>query len=281
MADRIGFVVLNYVNYDETVRCVESILNLPASAPIIVVDNCSPNDSFEHLQSRFSSVPAVTVIHTGRNGGYSMGNNFGIRTLRQMGIDNVVIATSDTRIESLNLVERCLSARDAGIAVVGPFVMSDEPGSSNPLLHRLTLQYIAAIKLGWLWTLLKNTAFSFSLLKPRTRVHGLGIASICTSALHDVYMLHGCFLFLSEHYLCQFPQLDEDIFMYGEEDLIAYNCIHQGLRMVYDPAIRIYHGDSKSTSPGDFRLRESVQSMATLRRKLSLFSLLHAYFRSR
>ena len=279
MSSPLGFVVLNYVNYDETVRCVESIMALPGDAPIVVVDNASPNGAFDILAGRYADVLRVTVLQSERNGGYSSGNNVGIRALRERGIINVVIATSDTRVESLDLIDRCLAARDAGAAVVGPYVRGDEPGSDNPMLQRLTLQYIAAIHLGKLWTALKKILLRTG-ISPRSKRIPDSAHEGCSTALVDVYMVHGCFLFLSEHYLSVFDELDEDLFMYGEEDLIAFNCIRRGLRVVYDPRMVVYHGDAKSTSPGEFRLRAVAASMATLRRKIRFGPLIHAYLRS-
>jgi len=275
MTPALGFVVLNYVNYDETTHCVGSILARSVDAPIIVVDNASPNGAFEVLVRHFAGDPRVTVLQSGRNGGYSFGNNVGIRALRERGINNVVIATSDTRVESADLVERCLAARDAGIAVVGPYVRSDHPGSDNPILPRLTLQYIAAIHWGKLWKSMKAVALRTVFRNRAQRT------SDAHSGLSDVYMVHGCFLFLSEHYLSAFPELDEDLFMYGEEDLIAFNCARRGLRAAYDPKMVIFHGDAKSTSPGEFRLRAMAASMITLRRKMRFASLIHAYLHSR
>jgi hypothetical protein len=97
----------------------------------------------------------------------------------------------------------------------------------------------------------------------------------------DVYMVHGCFLFLSEHYLRVFAELDEDLFMYGEEDLIAFNCARQKLRIVYDPLMCVYHGDAKSTQGGDFRRRAVAASMETLRKKMILGALFNAYYTTR
>ncbi|UXH77635.1 glycosyltransferase [Roseateles amylovorans] len=279
MSSDLGFVVLNYVNHDETVRCVDSILALKGDAPVVVVDNASPNGAFDVLARHFAGHARVSVLQSGRNGGYSAGNNVGIRALRERGILNVVIATSDTRVESPDLAARCLAARDAGIAVVGPYVRGDEPGSDNPMLRRLTLQYIAAIHLGKLWTAMKAVALG-TMLKPRATRTSDPSGKDAPAGISDVYMVHGCFLFLSEHYLRDFGELDEDIFMYGEEDLIAFNCVRRGLRVVYDPRMVIYHGDAKSTSPGEFRLRAVAASMATLRRKMRFRSLLHAYLRS-
>ncbi|MDY0744270.1 glycosyltransferase [Paucibacter sp. R3-3] len=279
MSPDLGFVVLNYVNHDETVRCVDSILALAGAAPVVIVDNASPNGAFDVLARHFAGHARVSVLQAGRNGGYSAGNNVGIRALRERGILNVVIATSDTRVESPDLIARCVAARDAGIAVAGPYVRGDEAGSDNPMLPQLTLQYIAAIHLGKLWTALKRIAMH-TVVKPRT-TRTPDPSGPDAPGVADVYMVHGCFLFLSEHYLRAFGELDEDIFMYGEEDLIAFNCVRRGLRVVYDPRMVIYHGDAKSTSPGEFRLRAAAASMTTLRRKMRVGPLIHAYFRSR
>jgi len=282
MSNSPGFVVLNYVNHRETVACVESILALPGAPRIVVVDNLSPNDSFAVLEQAFRGHPQVTVLQAGRNGGYSAGNNVGIDALRQAGVFDVVIATSDTRVESTDLLERCAAAKRDGVAVLGPYIRSPAPGSQNPMLPRLTLQYIAATHFGKVWTRLKALAF-------RTLLRGHVPATPHDSADNlsapvDVYMVHGCFLYLSEHYLRQFPRLDEDLFMYGEEDLISFNCMRRGLRVVYDPRMRIYHGDGKSThKEGErldaFRNRGFALSLSTLRKKMPLGALIHAYVR--
>jgi GT2 family glycosyltransferase len=279
MPHTFGFVVLNYLNFRETIDCVESILVLAGDHRIVVVDNLSPNESFEVLEARFRDDARVSVRQAGRNGGYSSGNNVGIHELRAQGIDDILIATSDTRIETPDLLERCAAARADGVAVVGPYVRGDTPGSQNPMLPRLTLRYIAAIHLGDTWTWLKGLAFRTVLRHRTPGPHPTPDGSI--TAPVDVYMVHGCFMYLSAHYFRHFPQLDEDLFMYGEEDLISFNCIRRGLRIRYDPLMRVYHGDGKSTSAGDFRRRAVSVSMAQLRHKMGIGQLVQAYVRSR
>ncbi len=96
-----GVVVLNYNDHESSVTCVHSLIACdPAPRKIIVVDNESPNGSLSILQSALGSLPTVEVIGSGFNGGYSFGNNVGIRRLRAEGFLHVVIATSDTIVES-------------------------------------------------------------------------------------------------------------------------------------------------------------------------------------
>jgi len=280
---RFGFVVLNYVSHDESVGCVESILRLPGDDyRVVVVDNASPNDSFDVLHGRFGADPRITVLRSPRNGGYSSGNNVGIRALRDMGIADVIIATSDTRVEDDRLLAHCAAAKAQGIGVVGPYIRDLNGSPQNPLLARLSLRYIAAIHFGRAWDRLREALAR----SPLRRALAIGMPDAeraeAPGQATDVYMVHGCFLYLSEHYLRHYPLLDEDLFMYGEEDLIAYNCLRARLRTVYQPAMRVQHRDARSTAQGGgFREKAVAASMKTLRAKMAFTSLVHAYVAAR
>ena len=49
---KLGIVILNYLNYKDTIECVNSILNMgyPVEG-IVIVDNHSENDSFKILKT--------------------------------------------------------------------------------------------------------------------------------------------------------------------------------------------------------------------------------------
>lgn len=281
MSTRFGFVVLNYQNYQETIDCVASIARLPGDDyRIVVVDNQSPNDSYDVLSAYFAGDARISVLQSGRNGGYSFGNNVGIAALRREGIVDVIIATSDTRVEDDALLQRCAAAKAAGVAVLGPYVRDPNDAPQNPMEARLSLRYIGALHLGAAWDALRALLARSGL----RRTLGIGVpdsirsqGAVAAAGLVDVYMVHGCFLYLSEHYLREFPLLDEEIFMYGEEDLLAYNCLRRRLRMAYDPQMRVHHRDAKSTSGGDFRSKTVRASMKTLRGKIGFIKLVHGY----
>ena len=80
----IGIVVLNYVNYSETIKCVSSLLKQEnVSARIVIVENGSGNESAERLRGAFDGEKTVTVVDTGKNLGYAKGNNIGIKHLQE------------------------------------------------------------------------------------------------------------------------------------------------------------------------------------------------------
>lgn len=76
----IGIVILNYNSYEDTIALVKELQNqtLAKDLKIVVIDNCSPNDSFlklKHLEEFYSN---TIVIKTKANLGYAKGNNFGL-----------------------------------------------------------------------------------------------------------------------------------------------------------------------------------------------------------
>ena len=80
MKSEIGIIILNYNNYELTIKCAENLLNLEVDAIILIVDNKSTNDSFNILKQHFYN--KIDVIQSGQNKGYSSGNNLGFKYLK-------------------------------------------------------------------------------------------------------------------------------------------------------------------------------------------------------
>ena len=70
-------IVLNYNDFDNTFHYINRIRNYAKLDYILIVDNCSTDESFERLQKLKDD--KVNVIRTDRNEGYASGNNFGVR----------------------------------------------------------------------------------------------------------------------------------------------------------------------------------------------------------
>lgn len=67
-----------------TKTCVDQLLNLRVQADLVIVDNHSEDASFASLRKRYADIPNVLVIETEKNGGYSYGNNAGIRAAERI-----------------------------------------------------------------------------------------------------------------------------------------------------------------------------------------------------
>ncbi len=249
-----GFVVLNYNNYQDTIACVESILQITHRQDycIVVVDNASPNMSFEILMSKYSGHIKVTLLSSNVNNGYSAGNNIGIRMLLEMGIEQVIIATNDTELISPNILDEFDKLNLSDVGIVGTDVLSVEGKHQNPTLCRPTFLYYLNMYLFEPMVMLRSGIYKLlpSVERNRRTVLAEEIENLSAGELlsvSSVYMLHGCFLFLTKSYLGKVGLLDENLFMYGEEDLMSWNCERHGLKRLYLPTIKILHKDGQST----------------------------------
>ena len=92
----LGIVILNYLNYKDTLECVKSLLGQSYKAfYIVIVDNHSANESYQVLRNKFSGVENISVVQTSANLGFAKGNNQGIKILKEMGIRKVLVSNND------------------------------------------------------------------------------------------------------------------------------------------------------------------------------------------
>lgn len=90
-------IVLNYNDYETTELLLNNAIKIEKIEQIIVVDNCSTDNSYEKLKKRENS--KIDVIRTSDNGGYSSGNNFGIRyAIKHYSPKYLLIANPDVKL---------------------------------------------------------------------------------------------------------------------------------------------------------------------------------------
>ncbi len=113
----VYIVVLNWNNYKDTIECIRSLQKTTYhNYEIIIVDNGSTNDSQKILEEEF---PEIKLIQTGKNLGYSGGNNRGIKYALEHGADLIWVLNPDTLVDPQVLTElvRGMSGSGVGIAV--------------------------------------------------------------------------------------------------------------------------------------------------------------------
>lgn len=94
---KTAVIILNWCNATATIHCVETLLEYSDfDGPICVVDNASPDGSFEVLTN---SLPGCTVLRNNTNSGYTGGNNYGLRWAFDNGCDAVLILNNDVDVQ--------------------------------------------------------------------------------------------------------------------------------------------------------------------------------------
>lgn len=129
----ISFVILNYNGHLETEKLVRSISTWDASKlnyNVIIVDNCSSDDSYDLLTKAFIGNNRIDVIKSERNGGYSYGNNYGSEyAMRKYQPTYIAIANPDIEIDQDTVIKllETFSVNDR-IAMCAP-IMKSRDGS--------------------------------------------------------------------------------------------------------------------------------------------------------
>ena len=109
----ISFITICYNGFKDTCELIESLQSKihSVSYEIIVVDNASREDEATQIHNLY---PSVIAIRSNENGGFSGGNNIGIRAAKGK---YIFLINNDTYIESDNiayLIERLESRPEIG-----------------------------------------------------------------------------------------------------------------------------------------------------------------------
>lgn len=123
--DNTVCIILNYNDADTAMGLARELKGSREISRILVVDNCSTDDSWERLQALR---PEVQLLRTDRNGGYGWGNQEGIDlAVRLWDPEFILIANPD-----IHVTDRCIRkvkealVRTEGAAVGSALVASPE-----------------------------------------------------------------------------------------------------------------------------------------------------------
>lgn len=200
-------VVLNYNDADTTLTFVEMARKCETIDKIVVVDNCSSDDSFLKLERLKSE--KVDVIRTPRNGGYSYGNNYGCRYI----MDNYepqlfFISNPDVRFENETLLQmEMLLKTNSEIGVVAPIVNQGYNVWNLPNFCGL-IESIFMI-----WFNLEKKLIKNKLLNSNNYYEIVGV-------------VEGSFFAISHEAYRKIDGFDEKTFLYCEENILAKR-LHQ------------------------------------------------------
>lgn len=100
------FIILNYKTYKDTLVLVDSLLEQGlGNRRIIIIDNASPNESYEILNAKYGNNGSVDVIYSEENGGFSKGNNIGLRFAKKYNPRYACVINNDVRFSISTIQE--------------------------------------------------------------------------------------------------------------------------------------------------------------------------------
>lgn len=216
----LAIVVLNYNNSRLTIYAAESLLKLNIGLHVIVVDNFSNDNSRSELYDALMNRENIHLILNDKNFGYAHGNNIGIKFAEKLGfIEYVGIMNPDVLIDAVTLMALVDRLQDDRIGFItskvcynGRFNIPNECA-----WHLPTLMDLLAF-----CTLIGYVQMHFlARLGFKNNVQGYYSQEHYCDDIAIVDSVQGCFFMGKLSTFLAIGNLDENTFLYYEENILA------------------------------------------------------------
>lgn len=252
----IVFVVLHYLAEDITEKCVDSIFNnVDGNKRVIIVDNYSPNDSYQRLVKYYIKNNSVDIIKSEYNGGFAYGNNIGYKYAKKnFNPEFIIVMNNDMEIHQKNFMGLILkSYNENKFAILGPDIYSVKyKYHQNP--QSMKNFTINKLKKKRLLLLIKNKIKAIYWV--RWKIFGRFRVEKGATYSDKPYKenivenvpLHGSFYVFSKKFIDEKDAcFDEGTFMYLESYILAFNAMLDKMKMIYDPRLKVIHYEDMAT----------------------------------
>lgn len=244
----LGIVIVSYRSDEQTIRFVrEEMSRIRVPHRIVVVDN---GVGAGQVSPMAKLLTGVAVISTDNNG-YAAGNNAGATWLLQQGpVSAFLFTNTDLVLASDDVVDklygRLMELYDVG--AIGPEVVGLDGCRQSPRGY-----------LG-LWDRYVWMYLSTPFLSPerKNRRFLLDYAERAQEGPH--YFLSGSFLMVKASCWEEMGHLDEETFLYAEENILFDRLQHIGKCCWFYPQVRVIHEHAKTINAAyDARKRGRMQ----------------------
>ncbi|MBE6149985.1 MAG: glycosyltransferase family 2 protein [Firmicutes bacterium] len=216
------FLIVNYNDYENTNKLVSNIKDYKCIDKIIIVDNNSKLEEKELLKN----ISSAEVLYLEENKGYSSAINYGSKYL----IDNlgdcyIIISNADIIINSEKDIKKLISNFDNNTAIVSPII--NEHGIYNK---------------GWKLPkpkheILSNIPIVSKKIKKKLEYD-------LKEEITKVDVVSGCFFIIDSRVLESIDYLDENVFLYYEENILSVKIKKINKDILIDKTVEIIHNHS-------------------------------------
>ncbi len=219
----IGFVIVNYNDAKTTIKLLENIKDYSCIDRIVVVDNQSTDDSFQVLNAYECDKIKILQRSDGRE--FGKGVNFGLRYLKDQGIFYSFVSNSDVEISKEEVLQKMIQRREQAI-VMGP-VIREHSGYNRGWKVPSNLQL-----------LLLSIPFFYRFFLSMNQYSD----DYYSKSFLPVEVVSFCFFFVSILDLEPVGYLDDQVFLYFEENIVSKKLKKQGIYLCND--VEVFHNHS-------------------------------------
>lgn len=221
---QVAVIVLNYNGKECLPRCLDSLAQLEYSnREIIIVDNCSSDDSFLTAERMF---PQHTFVRNTKNEGFAKGMNIGIRLALARGAEWCWLVNYDTETAPTALTQLIVEAQkhpEAGL--LSPVIYEKE--SARPWFAKGEIDFF------------------------RMRaIHNQPNQEEASSGSYQSEFLTGCALLIKKELIETIGFLDERFFLYYEDADYSLRATLAGFACLVAPEASVWHSEESRLRPG-------------------------------
>ena len=227
----LSIIIVNYATYQLTKDTVLSVLSTinDISYEIVIVDNDSPDDSFERLNRDFKDNSNITLIQNDNNDGFATANNIGIRNSTG---EYVLLLNSDVIVKQYT-INQCLQymKENGNIGCLGCKVVLPDGNLDKACRRSFPTFEVSFYRLTGL-----------SKIFPKSkRFNRYNLSYLDENDVYPVDCVVGAFMLIPRDVMLKCGCLDESYFMYGEDIELCYNIKQLGYDVIYYGKAEITH----------------------------------------
>lgn len=229
MQQPLAIVIINWNSYEVTKHTLQSLAKTSYQQyDIIVVDNCSTDNSAEKLKTEFST---IIFIQSQENKGFAGGNNIGLKYVLENGYEYVLMLNSDVEVEP-DFLEPLIKKLES----------SNHIGAVQPLIY-----FYHDHELVW------NAGSKYNALLGKAttpQYNKKDIGQTLRNKQKSIDWISGCAFMVKTEVLKKVGLLQAAYFMYYEDVDLSFRIKEAGYTLSYEPSSVIYHiaGHSQKSS---------------------------------
>lgn len=234
----VGMVILNYNDSETVIKLYETIKSYKTIDYVVIVDNCSTDDSFVRLKESCK----CDVIMTKKNGGYAYGNNRGICWLRDnYSCKYFIVSNPDVIFEEQFVKKIVKKMKDNSSIGIMSGVMHDRNGDIVKSPYGTTTSYKKA---------LLECFYLYRYYQMNYAVNKLQLEK----ELNYVQVIWGSLFVISDEAYKAIGGFDEGTFLYHEENIISERMKRAGYKEAILTTVSFNHIHAVSISKGTDRM---------------------------
>lgn len=262
----LTFLILNYKNVEDTIKCVNSIQASKFHIyNIVIVDNGSDDGSYEKLSNLYGKTKNFYILKSENNLGFSKGNNLGYEFIKkQIKTDFIIVTNNDVLFPQSDMGERIQEIyKQTGFFVLGPDIyvrhnhehqspmMLSLPNKKSIEQELKMYEYYQEFPKKWVVRRrmqdTKNRICQSSKLINNFYCKIKRKPPIDYTIRHNNCCVQGACIIVSKKFIdAENKMFTPEPFLYCEELLLYKKCIDRGYLIIYDPSVQIWHEDSST-----------------------------------